>query len=121
MSIKSISGTALEPVYNFHELTLDEKTYKLAFSYNAIAKAESVAKVNLMNSLHLSDLDVNQFRATLYAALSVAHPKMTIEQAGELIKIDTFSEIRSALLQAWSKSMRENPLEPAAVPASEKS
>lgn len=119
--MKSVSGTALEPVYNFHNLELNGKTYKLAFSYNAIAKAERVAGVNLMKALHLQDLDTNQFMATFFAALSVAHPKITLDQAGELISLDNFPAIREALLHAWAKSMRENPLQPAAVPASENS
>lgn len=110
MPKRSVAGTALDPTIQFAKLEIDGKAYKLAYSFNAIALAETAAGCNLLGGLeNLGALTALQFRGLLYAALSVAQPKMTIEEAGNLIRLDTKGAIANALAEAYQFSMPEDP------------
>ncbi len=110
---------APNPTVKYAKLTLDGETYySLCFSFNAIAIAEQEAGVNLLKALdNLEDLSAAQFRGLLYAALTKAHPDMTLDDAGELVRLDTIPVISRALGQAYLNSLPErkqdeNPPEP---------
>lgn len=120
MAKRSVAGTAADPTVPFAELEIDGKAYRLAYSFNAIAEAEHVAACNLLVGLErLSDLTALQLRGLLYAALGVANPKITIEQAGALVRLDTILPITLALAQAYRLSMPDKPVDPpeASAPA----
>jgi len=112
---KSIAGTALDPTIQFATLTIDDQTYKLAYSFNAIALAEAASGANLLRGLEsLSDLTALQLRGLLYAAMTVARPETTIEEAGALIRLDTIGIVTTALGEAYMLSLPEskkNPVE----------
>ena len=106
MTKRSVAGTAVDPTIQFSTLVIGEKAYKLAYSFNAIAEAEAVAGCNLLSGLLiLHDLTALQLRGLLYAALTVAQPETTLDEAGKLITIDAMYAITEALAQAYSLSM----------------
>ena len=104
--LKSVAGTASDPVIAFAKLTLDDKDYRLAYSFNSIALAERYAGCNLLMGLeNLRDLSAEQLRGLFYAALQVAHPEITLQKAGEMIFLDTIAPITAALAEAYTLSM----------------
>ena|SRR3569832_908390 len=102
----TVAGTANDPNIQFAKLEVDGKAYKLCYSFNSIAVAESVAGCNLLKGLEsLTDLTAVQLRGLLYAALSVAHPDLTVEDAGTLVRLDTIGSITTALAEAYTISL----------------
>lgn len=96
------------PVMQFADLTVDGETYKLVYDYNAIAEAEAVTRTNLLTGLeNLTELTAAQLRGLLYAALAVAHPDITVRNAGKMIRLDTLPTITKALATAYNLSMPE--------------
>lgn len=107
---KSVANTAADPTIKFSEFAIDGEKFRACYDFNALAEAEEVAKCNLLHGmagLLVSTASATQLRGLLYAALRKAHPRMTIEQAGALIRIDTMPAIREALLIAYRDSMPE--------------
>jgi hypothetical protein len=103
---KTVAGTVLDPTIQFSSITIDEQTYKLCYSFNSLAIAEKNAGCNLLRGIEsLQDLSAIQLRGLLYAALLVAHPDITIEQAAHLIRIDTLGPVTLALAEAYTLSM----------------
>ena len=103
---RSVSGTGRDPIIKFATLVIDEKEYKLAYSFNAIAEAESLAGCNLLTGIkNLTDLSAAQFRGLFYAALTVAQPKMALKDAGALIRFETQALIEAAIGEAYILSM----------------
>jgi len=103
-------------------LALGGRTYRLAYSFNAIAEAEHLAGCNLLGGLeNLENLTAIQLRGLLYAALVVAHPTipdgdgqrpLTVEDAGLLVRLDTIGPITGALAEAYRLSMPEKKQDP---------
>jgi hypothetical protein len=99
-----------DPLVEFATLRIDGESYNLVYDFNAIAEAEKLAQCNLLHgiaSLLASGATAMQLRGLLYAAMRKAHPKMTIDKAGELIRIDTMPDIYEALGEAYRNSMPE--------------
>lgn len=108
--LQTVAGTVADPLVEFAKLKIDDQTYNLVYDFNAIAEAERLAGCNLMHGLALILLDAptaGQFRGLLYAALRKGHPKITLAQAGALVRIDTMPEIQEALLRAYNASLPE--------------
>lgn len=101
----SVAGTAADPLVRFATVELGGETYKLAFDFNAIATAETVAGVNLLQAIDLSGMTANQYRGMFYAALMKAHPEMTLAGAGQLITLPNIKRITDGILQAWRLAM----------------
>lgn len=112
---KNVSGTAADPVVQFSKLEIDGETYRLAYSFNAIAIAENLAGCNLLSGLeNLTDLTALQLRGLLYAALIVADPTATIGLAASLVRLDTIGIVTGALAEAYVLSMpakKQDPLQ----------
>jgi hypothetical protein len=112
-TLRTVGGGMLDPTILFSTLKVDEKEYKLAYSFNAIAVAERTAGCNLLSGLeNLSDLSALQLRGLLFAALSIAHPTITIEGAGRMIRLDTIAPITTSLAEAYQLSMPEKKADP---------
>jgi hypothetical protein len=121
-AIRTVDGGALDPTILFATLMVDGKEYKLAYSFNAIAAAERTAGCNLLTGLEsLSDLTAQQLRGLLFAALSIAHPTvkegekerlLTVEDAGQMIRLDTIAPITTSLAEAYRLSMPEKKKDP---------
>jgi hypothetical protein len=121
MTRKTVAGTPADPTVKFATVEIDGKTYSLAYDFNAIATAESVTGINLFKALStLTDLTATQFRGLVYAGLLKAHPEITLEQAGSIIRFDTMVPLQEKLAEAYKNSMPEKkenppmPVEPAA-------
>lgn len=113
---------AADPTVRYAKLKLDGETYSLAFDFNAMALAEEMSGLNLLQALRsLRDLSVSQTRALLYAALLKKQPKMTLVQAGDLLNFRTLPLITAALGEALAHMMpeetEENPPQPEPEPA----
>jgi hypothetical protein len=113
---KSVAGSSLDPTIKFSKITIDEREYSLAFSFNAIAEAERIAGCNLLAGAvsvwnNLGDADKQgalMLRGLLYAALSVAQPDISLQDAGKLIRVENITDIVSALHQAFALSLPES-------------
>lgn len=113
---RSVSSTIADPIIKFAQLAIDGQTYQLAYSFNSIAVAEQVGGFNLLAGLeNLKELTAGQLRGLLYAALILAQPDVTIEQAASLIRLDTLTAVTAALVEAYSLSMPETPANPTAA------
>ena len=123
MPKKTVAGGEADPTVRFAKLHIDGKTYSLAFDFNALAIAESMTGVNLMQALRaLDNLSVSQTRGLLYASLLKAHSKMTVAEVGSLLHFKTIPLITDALSEAITNSMpdaetEENPQQPEPSPA----
>lgn len=95
-----------DPTMEFVTLKLKGHSYKLIYSFNALAEAESLTGLNMFQGLDLNAITAQQLRAMLWAALSVAHPQMTIEDAGNLLTgpIECAKALK-AVSDAWMASM----------------
>lgn len=121
----TVANSAHDPVIRWAKVEVGGVTYKLAFSFNSIALAEVHAGVNLLEGLeNLLALTAAQFRGLLYAALSMAHPKLTLSDVGNLIGFDSMGQWKDGLAEAYVLSMpdrkadeAENPQMPATEPA----
>jgi hypothetical protein len=104
---KTVAGTAADPTVRFAKLEMEGETYSLAYDFNAIATAEKLTGVNLLGGLTrwLQDLDAREYRGIFYAALLKAHPAMTVEEAGALIRLDTMPAINDAIVAAYRLSI----------------
>jgi hypothetical protein len=107
---ESVSSTALDPTIRFASLEIDDKSYKLCYDFNAIAEAEKVAGCNLLQGMAavlINGMSATQVRGLLYAAIRKAHPKMSIEECGKLVRVDTLQEIRDVLVVCYRESVPE--------------
>ncbi len=121
MAKKTIAGTEADPTVRFAKLKIDGDTYSLAFDFNALALAESMTGLNLMQALRsLDNLSVSQTRGLLYASLQKAHSKMTVSEVGGLLHFRTIPLITDAISEAITNSLPEseqNPQQPEPSPA----
>ena len=119
-SKKTVAGTAADPTIRYAKLKIEGETYSLAFDFNALATAESMTGLNLMQALRsLDDLSVSQLRALLYAALLKAQ-RITVQEAGEILNLRNIPAVTRAIGEALKNSLpeeSENPQEPELVPA----
>ena len=119
--------TADMPAVRFTPLKLSGSAYQLAFKFNALCEAEKLTGENLLQGLGRlinGGMTAAQYRAVLYASLRMAHPKLTLEDAGDLIESafadGTISDIREALLTTHYVSF-EKTVPPVADPPAENS
>ena len=110
---RSVVGTAADPTLQFADLEIEGVKYKLAYSFQAIAEAEHLAGCNLLSGLeNLADLSARQLRGLFFAALSIAHPKVTIAEATQLIRVESILPITLALAQAYNLSIPDKKTDP---------
>jgi len=82
---RKVANTKDDPTVPFVTLALKGTDYKLAYSFNALALAE---------------------RAMLWASLLKAQPKMTLEDAGDLLSSPLDCNLAlTAIADAWTASM----------------
>lgn len=96
------------------EVEIDGQAFRLVYDFNAIADAESAAGCNLLHGLSatmLNTMNAAQLRGLFWAALRRHHPGITVQRAGELIRLDTMPQIIEGIGQAFVLAMpkKENP------------
>ena len=98
--------------HQFVELHCCGQDLRLAYDFNEICDAERLCGCNLLAGLeNLDNLGAAQFRGLLYAALKPAHPIVTLQEVGTLIRLDTVLLITTAMAQAYQLAL-DNPGEP---------
>lgn len=110
---KTVAGTVADPVIQFAKLSIDGTEYQLAYDFNEIAVAEQLTGLNLLTGLinlwnDLTDPKLMGgaiIRGLLYAALRVAKPDTTIEDAGRLLRVDTVANVVDAIREAYALSV----------------
>ena len=114
-----MAKTPADPIVEYVPLEIDGETYRLAYDFNAIAEAENLInvaipdpryQVNLLQGIArvlLGAPTANQLLGLLYAALRMAHPKMTMAQVAALIRIDTTEDVVNGLVRAYNASCPE--------------
>jgi hypothetical protein len=111
---KKVAGTKDDPTIRFAEVEIDDKVYKLAYSFAAIARAEKVTGVNmLLGMVGLDDIAADGFPGANYvlahfsAALSVAHPELGYDDVAGLIRPDNIGDIFAACREAQRLSRKD--------------
>jgi hypothetical protein len=106
-------------VKGWASLTIAGETYRLIYSFNAIAEAETEAGCNLLHGISaalLNTMSAAQMRGLFYAALKPFQPAMTLAVAGAMIRIDTLPDIFEAISEAYKLAMEKPKNPPVAAP-----
>ena len=110
MGRPTVAHTDKDLTIRFAELDFDGQKIKLAYDFNSMCEVEAEAGVNLLHGIGLllgSTCTIRQLRGLLCAAMRIAKPSATLEDAGRLCRIDMIPAIESALLDAYEKSIPE--------------
>jgi hypothetical protein len=125
MAKRTVEGTAAMPAVKFTPVKIGGETYDLAFKLNALAEAEKIIGLNLLEGIGAiiaGGMNASQFRALLYAGLQKAHSEITLEGAGDLLDVamieGTAGDIREALLTSYGVSFTKT-VPPEADPPAE--
>lgn len=118
---KTVAGTAADPTINFTEVEIDGNTYHLAFDFNSIATAEAATGLNLLQTFAIGRLSASELRAVFYACAMKAHPELTLEDVGSLMRPTNLAKIIKFTVAAWTGSMpqEQDPDPNAEAPATE--
>jgi hypothetical protein len=112
----------IDPTLPFTEIEILGKTYKMCFTFRALAKADARLREQGVASNLLRMLPNMTFETipiVLAAGLATFHPKLTFEDVVDLIDYDTVWTIRDKMIDAWvdafpkrTKDDAENPQKP---------
>ena len=105
VSVAGVPG--VDPTLPRVPLVLNGKTYYLHFSFNAIATAEELTGLNILDSMDLQNLNAIKYRALLYSTLLQEDPSITLERVGNMISLATLPAITVALVHEWTGSNPE--------------
>jgi hypothetical protein len=106
----TVAGTPADPIAEYTPLVIDDQAWNLRYSYNAIAEAEKATGENLllgMATTIINGMNASQLRSLLWASLKPAHPKLTLEQTGDLIRLDTMKDVQTAIKESYLAAMPE--------------
>jgi hypothetical protein len=105
---KTVRNTPADPTLSKVPITLDGKKYLLVWDFNSLATGEFITGQNLLQSLTFRGLSALQLRGMFFAGLLKLQPKITLEEAGSLLKDDpTCGRVVAALVEAYHGSMPE--------------
>lgn len=101
-------GDALAPCA---DLQVGDNTYKLCFTFGALAEAKRLLRregvqVNLLLSLDSLDVDVDTMRPLLYAALRTHHPDVSYLAASDMVTLRNAASVFTAICRAYQESVR---------------
>jgi hypothetical protein len=102
---KTVAGTADDPTVRYVTVTLNDEKYKLAYDFDAIAKAESLTGTNLLQAFSLQGMTATQLRGLFFACLMRAQPKMTLADVSKLLTLPNMATITRAIVDTWTASM----------------
>jgi hypothetical protein len=95
----------IDPTLPFTEIDILGTTYKMCFTFRAIAKAnERLRKQGVVVNLlwALPSLTMEDIPVVLAAALGTFHPEMTFDEIVALLDWDTIFDVRDKIIEAWS-------------------
>lgn len=106
--IKAVPVAISDPALPFTPIKINGKTYKMVFTFGALALAEEklIAKgfdVNLLVAMIRRTFSTTRtlFAASLYAY----HPEVDFSEAQDWVTQDNIVEILIAIDKSWNKSM----------------
>lgn len=113
MAKKTVPSAAVNPTLPAVSVEVGGMTYSLAFDFNAMAQAEAVTGLNLLQCLNFQNLNSTKVRGLLYAAMLKAQPKTTLEDAGALFNHpNSVDKLMNAVVEAYLGSQPEPEVEP---------
>jgi hypothetical protein len=107
MASKKTTPAALKSVLPKVKLTVDEVDYWLVYDFNAMAEAETLTGLNLLQCLSFQSLNATKVRGLLYAALLRLQPDTSLEDAGNLLGSTDSGVVMKAIGQAYLGSQPE--------------
>lgn len=112
MAKKANTPAAIKSVLPQVKLVVDNVEYSLVYDFNAMATAEQVTGLNLLQCLSFQNINATKLRGLLYAALLRLQPDMTLEDAGNLLGSADSQDVTNAIVQAYLGSQPEPEPEP---------
>jgi len=107
----TVAGTPADPLAGYVRLDLGEEgVLNLRFDGNALAEAEAKTGFNLMLGMAttvFNGMSYGQTRAMLWAATRGDHSKLSMEDIGNLVRLDTIPAIQNALVETYVAAMPE--------------
>lgn len=111
MSYKNGTGSASDPVVKPVEIEIFGKKYGLVWSFRAIAEIEKHTGLKLLvEGLSIRAFGVAEFVGLLYAGLRKCHPKITYEEAGDLLDGVNIGDLLDALTRARKAHFPDPPV-----------
>lgn len=113
MSKHKVAGVAgTDPTLPTVEITLNDTTYFLAFTFGALSTAAAKLRAkgvqcNLLHSLDLSSLDADRVGPLLFAAMLSHQPNITVEEVESLVSLHNLGLIFEKIVEAYSASLAE--------------
>jgi len=102
MSKKSVANTTADPTLPKVKVTLGGADYFLCYDFNALAVAESLTGINMLQAMSFEGVGAVKLRALLFAALLKLQPDMTLEKAGSLMPLQAKSvDLMKALVDTY--------------------
>ena len=105
-----VKEVAIDPAAPGVPITLEGKSYRLVFVYEALAVAEQRLadkgiQVNLLTALDFVNVGAARLPHLFYAALLKYQPRLEFEEAARLVTMHTASAIHRAVIEAYILSM----------------
>jgi hypothetical protein len=99
---KTVANTPIDPTTPKVKITLGGTDYFLAWDFNALALAENMTGINMLEAMTFQGVGAVKLRALFYAALLKYQPDITLEQAGSLIPLQTeATQLMQALAECY--------------------
>jgi hypothetical protein len=96
------------PVAPVREITIKGTTYKLKFSFEAVAEAEDLTGQALLAGTFMSEPPrINRVRAMFYASLHTFQPTLTVEEVTKMVTKNNFIEVWAVTMKSWGDGMGE--------------
>ena len=90
-----------------HQFTINEQTYTLRFTFNAIVELEENLKMPITKLVSEDNFGIKEMRAILWAGLRSRH-KLSLEEVGNLIDDydGTLEELLSKAIELITKALK---------------
>ncbi len=117
MAKKNVVGISageqyVDPTMPGVALILGNETYKLCFTFGALATAEAELRkagriVNMLHSFDFRNMGASDIAPLVYAGLLHYHPQMSMEKVESLVNIRNLGDILGALILAYEQAVGE--------------
>jgi hypothetical protein len=102
---KTAANTAIDPTVRWTKLHIGDKDYKLAYDFDALAKAEALTGLNLLSAAAFHGVTATELAGLLFSAVLKAQPDTTFAEIKSLMKPENLPVIMTAVVDTWNDSM----------------